>query len=295
MTMAEKVFLGGELVDAAAAGVSVRDAGFLYAAGLFETMRCYGGVVFSLDDHLDRLLAGVQALGVRNTYSRQEIADAVYATIRANGLKDARVRLTLTSGIVGGDADEQSSTLLVMATPYEGYPKEYYEKGVMVTLCGTRQNSTDILCHHKTLNYFGRMTALNQARLKKAAESLWFTPEGTLAEGCISNVFLVKAGALATPPLSTPVLPGVARKAVLEICAAEKIQFVERELFINDLLESEEILLTNVIMGVMPVIGVEAHTVGDGKVGPVAKRLMSAYEKLVQERCTKELEEGGAA
>jgi len=119
--------------------------------------------------------------------------------------------------------------------------------------------------------------------------------DGRLAEGCVSNLFLVKAGAMATPPLTTPVLPGVARKSVLEIAAAEKLQFVERELFINDLLEAEEVFLTNVIMGVMPVVGIEAHTVGDGKVGPVVKRLMACYENFVKERCQKELAEGGTA
>jgi branched-chain amino acid aminotransferase len=290
--MAEKVFLNGKIVDASAAGISVRDAGFLYGAGLFETMRCYGGAVFALDDHINRLTASAEAMGIRNTYGKAELRSAVYAAIQANNLKDARVRLTLTSGAAGGDPDEQASTLLVMATPYEGYPKEYYEKGVLTVLCGIRQNPSDITCGHKTLNYFARTMALNQARMKKAAEAIWFTTEGYLAEGCISNVFLVKGGALATPTLSSGVLPGIARKAVLEIAGAEKIQFVERELFINDLLEAEEVFLTNVIMGVMPVIGIEAHTVGDGKVGPVTKRLMGCYENFVKTRCEDEAGQG---
>jgi branched-subunit amino acid aminotransferase/4-amino-4-deoxychorismate lyase len=130
--------------------------------------------------------------------------------------------------------------------------------------------------------------------MKKAAEAIWFTTDGRLAEGCVSNVFLVKGGAMGTPPVATPVLPGVARRAVLEVAAKENIQFVERELFINDLLEAEEVFLTNVIMGVMPVVGIEAHTVGDGKVGPVVKRLMGCYESMVRQRCEKELTEGGA-
>jgi len=286
--MAEKVFFNGKIVDASAAGISVRDVGFLYGAGLFETMRCYGGAVFSLDDHLERLFASAEALSVKNTYSRKDVRGAVYATIRANGLKDARVRLTLTSGEAHGD----KSTLLVMATPYEGYPLEYYEKGVKVVLCNMRQNPDEVICGHKTLNYFARMSALNQARTKGAAEAIWFTTDGRLAEGCISNIFLVKGGAMATPVLTLPVLPGVARKAVLEIAGRQSIQFVERELHINDLLDAEEVFLTNVIMGVMPVVGIEAHTVGDGKVGPVVKKLMGLYESLVQERCSKELAEG---
>jgi branched-chain amino acid aminotransferase len=292
--MAEKVFFNGKIVDESSAGISVRDVGFLYGAGLFETMRCYGGAVFSLGDHLDRLFASAEALGVKNTYSREDVRAAVYAAVKANGLKDARVRLTLTGGAVS-DPSDSSSTLLVMATPYEGYPKEYYEKGVRAVLCGMRQNPDEIICGHKTLNYFARMTALNQARLKGAAEAIWLTTDGRLAEGSVSNLFLVKGGAMATPPLTTPVLPGVARRAVLEIAGREMIQFVERDLFINSLLEAEEIFLTNVIMGLMPVVGIEAHTVGDGKVGPLTARLMKLYEDLVKERCEKELAEGGTA
>ncbi len=289
--MSEKVFLNGQILDASAAGISVRDAGFLYGAGLFETMRCYSGAIFSLGDHLDRLFSSAQTLGIRNTYSRDEIRAAIYATIHANSLKDARVRLTLTSG----QTNAEPSTLLIMATPYEGYPEEYYRKGIRTVLCNMRQNTEEIICGHKTLSYFTRMVALNQAKAKGASEAIWFTTDGRLAEGSISNIFLVKGGALATPPLNTPVLPGVARKAVLEIAGREMIQFVERDLFINSLLESEEVFLTNVIMGVMPVVAIEAHTVGDGKVGPVVTRLMKCYESLVQERCTAELKGGGTA
>ena len=289
--MAEKIFLNGRIVDASSAGISVRDVGFLYGAGLFETMRCYSGAVFALNDHLDRLFASAEKLGVRNTYSREAVRAAIYAAVRANGFKDARVRLTLT----GGETHGEQSTLLVMATPYEGYPEEYYQKGVRTALCNMRQNPEEIICGHKTLSYFSRMTALNQARLKGAAEALWLTVDGRLAEGSISNLFLVKGGAMATPPLTTPVLPGVARKAVLEIAGREVIQFVERDLFINSLLESEEVFITNVIMGVMPVVGIEAHSVGDGKVGPVTTRLMKCYEELVKDRCRKELADGGAA
>ncbi|HSV26799.1 MAG TPA: aminotransferase class IV, partial [Sedimentisphaerales bacterium] len=196
--MAEKAFLNGKIVDVSSAGISVRDVGFLYGAGLFETMRCCGGVVFAIDDHLDRLFASAEKLGVRNTYSREAVRAAIYAAVRANGFKDARVRLTLT----GGETHGEQSTLLVMATPYEGYPEEYYQKGIRTVLCNMRQNTEEITCGHKTLSYFARMAALNQAKLKGAAEALWLTVDGRLAEGSISNLFLVKGGTVATPPLT---------------------------------------------------------------------------------------------
>jgi branched-subunit amino acid aminotransferase/4-amino-4-deoxychorismate lyase len=106
-----------------------------------------------------------------------------------------------------------------------------------------------------------------------------------LAEGCISNVFLVKDSTLFTPPIETPILAGVARKTVCQIALRNSIEFVEKDLSIDDLLAADEIFLTNVIMQVMPVVAVEKHTVGQGKVGPMTKKLMKYFDDFVKEGC----------
>ena len=125
--------------------------------------------------------------------------------------------------------------------------------------------------------------ALKNAHEKLAAEALWFTTENALAEGCISNVFLVKDGTLLTPPVSTPILPGVARKTVLEIAEAENIDCIEQPLGVDDLLGADEVFLTNVVMEVLPVVAVEAHTVTEGKPGPITKKLGKHYKKRLKE------------
>jgi branched-chain amino acid aminotransferase len=149
---------------------------------------------------------------------------------------------------------------------------------VRVALTDFRQNPTDPFCGHKTTCYGPRLTALKNAHEKLATEALWFTTENFLAEGSISNVFLVKDGALYTPPVQTPVLPGIARKTVLEIAEAENIPCHETPLQIGDVLGAEEIFLTNVIMEVLPVTSVEAHTVADGKPGEITKKLGEKYK-----------------
>lgn len=286
--MVEKVFLNDGLVEADRACISVRDAGFLYGAGLFETMRSYGGVVFALNDHLDRLLFSAQSLDIKNPYSRKQMADAVYQTLEANELTDARVRLTLSAGPMTAGQEGGRATLLVTAAKLSGYPAEYYKRGVLVILSAFKQNRVDPTFGHKTTCYFPRMLALKAAHQKRAAEALWFTVDNRLAEGCISNVFLVKDSKLLTPPVETPVLAGVARKTVCQIAVNEGIELVEKNLFINDLLEADEVFLTNVIMQVLPVIRVEAHTVGDGKVGAVTRRLFGCFGDFVQAWCAKE-------
>jgi branched-chain amino acid aminotransferase len=281
----EKVFLNDKLVDSAKARVPVGDSGFLYGAGLFETMRSCGGVVFALDDHLDRLFKSAEALSIDSSCDKEYIREAIYKVLKANGLSDARLRLTLTAGPMTADEEQRKSTLLITATKLQPYPPEYYKNGVMVVLCPFKQNPTDPLCGHKTTNYFSRMIALDMARRKRAAESLWFTVDNRLAEGCISNVFLVKDSVLYTPPLETPVLPGVARKAVCRIAQNKAIKLEEKALFVADLLGADEIFLTNVIMQVLPVSKVEKHTVGDGIVGTVTKNLQKCFGDCVKAQC----------
>jgi branched-chain amino acid aminotransferase len=281
----EKVFLNEKLVDVDEACISVTDSGFLYGAGLFETMRSHNGVVFCLKDHLDRLFFSANSLSINNPYDRQYLIDAIYTVLHVNKLTDARLRLTLSSGPMAKSDQKPRPTLLITATKLQPYPQEYYNKGVMVVLCPFRQNVKEPTYGHKTTSYFSRMLALNWAHQRRAAEALWFTVDDRLAEGSISNVFLIKDSALYTPPIETPVLAGVARKTVCQIALRNSIKLVEKNLYINDVLKADEIFLTNVIMQILPVISVEKHMVGDGKVGPIAKMLYERFNEFVKDNC----------
>ena len=276
----EKVFLNDRIVDACEAHISVTDSGLLYGMGLFETMRCENGRVFAIDEHLERLFGSIKTLAMLNTYDKGYIKDAINKVIEASGLTESRVRLTLTNGALSSDGKVES-TLLITATELVPYPAEYYKNGVRVILTDFRQNATDPTTGHKTTNYFDRMLALNIAHQKKVAETLWFTTDNYLAEGCVSNVFLVKDSVLYTPSLDTPVLPGIMRKTVCEIAGKESIELVEKKLVISELLGADEVFLSNVIMKVLPVIAVEAKTISDGKVGPITKRLSECVNEII--------------
>jgi branched-chain amino acid aminotransferase len=283
--MSEKVFLNDKLVDINKACISVSDSGFLYGAGLFETMRSCNGVVFALKDHLDRLFFSANSLSIEIGHDRKSITDAIYEVLQANKLTDARLRSTLTGGPMSASDDDRKPTLLITATKLQPYPPEYYTKGVLAVLCPFRQNPNDPTCGHKTTSYFSRMVALKMAHLKRAAEAIWFTTDNRLAEGCVSNIFLVKDSTLYTPPLKTPVLAGIARKTVCRLALKNSIKFIEKNLLIDDLLGADEIFLTNVIMQVMPVVSVEKHIVGDGKVGLITKEIMDKFNELIENQC----------
>lgn len=283
--MTEKVFLNDKLVDIENARIPAGDGGFLYGAGLFETMRASNGVVFRLSDHLDRLLSSAKILSIEHSYNKEYLKDSIYKVLKANDFTDARIRLTLSAGVMIQSQAKSDATLLITAVKLQPYPAEYYNRGVLVVLCQFRQNVSDPTCGHKTTSYLPRMLALKQAHEKKAAEALWFTTDGRLAEGCISNVFLVKDSRIFTPMANTPVLPGIARKTVCEIAIAQKIEIVEKDLTIDDLLSADEVFITNVIMQVMPVVGIEKHTIGEGKPGVMTKKMRDYYGEFVKKHC----------
>jgi D-amino acid aminotransferase len=280
-----KVFLNDKLVEAEDAKISVADAGFLYGAGLFETMRAQNGTIFCLKDHMDRLLFSAAKLGFNLPQDPSTLSAALNDVLQANQLQEARLRLTVSAGAVTAGQDEPVPTLLITAARLQAYPEEYYRDGVIVVLCPYRQNPTDPTAGHKSTSYFSRMLALQQARTQKAAESLWFTTEGNLTEGCISNVFLVKDGQLLTPPIETPVLPGVARETVCQIAVRNKLELVEKPLRIDDLLGAHEVFVSNVIMKVMPVVAIEKHAVGEGKVGPITEDLKHSFNDEIDRQC----------
>ena len=114
---------------------------------------------------------------------------------------------------------------------------------------------------------------------------MWFTIDNRLAEGCVSNVFLVKDSVVYTPPLYTPVLAGIARNTVCRLALKNSIKLVEKNLTINEVLGADEIFLTNVIMQVMPVVQVEKHTVSQGKVGEMTKQLLTIFQEFVENQC----------
>lgn len=283
----EQVYFDDALVAVDDAMVSVHDAGLLHGVGLFETMRSYSGKVFRLKNHLDRLFNSADKLGINITQSRVEIEKGIDKLLKANALKDARLRLTVTRGNIRQvfEEAEPQSTLFVTAGAMAAYPDEYYKHGMLTMLSPYKQNPDDPLAGHKTTNYFGRLIALQEARKKQAGEALWFTPANRLAEGCMSNVFLVLDGKLVTPKTDTPILPGITRKVVIELAEKNGIEVQQRDVVVNDIMTAEEIFLTNSIMEVMPVRQFEGHLVNEGSPGEMYKLLSEKYRQAVFDEC----------
>jgi branched-chain amino acid aminotransferase len=286
--MPEKVFLNNNLIGFEEARISVTDSGLLYGAGLFETMRSRNGVVFRLVDHVERLFFSAEALSIVHSYSKEHIRTAIDSLLKANGLADARLRLTLTGGPLAQSEEQRQATLVITATEFTPYPPDYYRTGVMVILCPFRQNTTDPTHGHQTTSFLPCLLALNLARQRRAAEALWFTQDNRLADGCLSRVFLVKNSILYAPPIEAPALADPARRVIRQVAQQQSLELAEKDLYIADVLEADEIFLTNVVMEVLPVVGVERHTVGEGKVGPVTQKLQGGFVRTIEQECRRQ-------
>ncbi len=178
------------------------------------------------------------------------------------------------------------STTLITTDPLTLPSQESYERGIGVTVCSFQQHRSDPLAGYKTGCYLPRLLARREAAAKGMEEALWFTTDHLLAEACFCNVFLVLGGQALTPPLDTPVLPGIVRQAVLELCTAGGIGCDDRQpLTVRNMLAAQEIFLTSAITGIRPVVRVERHAVGEEKPGPVTRKLMAAYNDLLEREC----------
>ncbi len=293
--MSDFLHLNGQLLAYDDARIAPADAGLLHGAGLFETMRAKNGKIFRLRNHLQRLATSAHALNIPFALSESQLAEITTDLLDANGLVDARLRLTLTRGDLHEATAESPTppvTLLLTAAEFQPYPAALYEKGMTVIISRFKQNPESPLTGHKTTSYFDRLLALREAQELKAGEALWFTPHtNLLAEGSISNIFLVtNDGILATPPLTVPnqtnqrlCLPGITRQLTLELATAANLLPHERPLAITDLLAAKEVFLTNAIMGLMPVTHIEKHTVAEGTPGPLTHQLRTAYQQALDQ------------
>jgi branched-chain amino acid aminotransferase len=282
----EWVCLNGRLLPAEEARISVFDSGFMQGVGLFETMRVYRGRPFRLERHLDRLASSARKLGWSVIPEPEQTRDHVEQVLGPFAGQDARLRLTVTTGSLRiTDRDVPELTIVASAAPGGKYPDDYYRKGVTLLVSRYRQSRHDPIAGHKTTSYFSRLASLREAHARGAAEALWLTDDEHVAEGAISTVFAVHADRLLTPPLETPVLPGITRATVIELAAELGIPVEERPLRLDELQSADEVFLTNSMMEVLPVVRIERTAIGTEKPGEITMQLAQAYRKLVEKEC----------
>jgi branched-subunit amino acid aminotransferase/4-amino-4-deoxychorismate lyase len=297
-----QAWLNGTFVPMTEATVSAFDAGFQHGVGLFETMAARHGRIFRGLEHMERMRTSAKELGLADTLRPEALVDACEATLAANALQHARVRVTLTGGDMnllarGTTEVRHDPTVLIHVQPPTPYPPALFEQGVGVRIADAQLNVADPFAGHKTLWYWPRLHALQRAASAGMQEALWFDVTRALSCGCVSNVFLVKDGALVTPvargeepkdsPMRSPVLPGITRAAVLSLAEESGIAIRRERVEIEAVLSADEVFLTNSSWHVLPVVRVEQRTIGTGKPGDVTSTLRAALVERIDRETVK--------
>jgi branched-chain amino acid aminotransferase len=281
-----KVYLNGAIIDDSDALIPAGDRGVLFGDGIFETMRAYGGRLFRMERHLERMRAGCRELRISRVPADAEIAQAASELYRLNVVSgDAYVRVTLTGGLFDGNRGLERSgdpNVFIMVKPFEGYPREFYESGMRVIVSAIRTNEGSPLSRIKSANYLDNLMARQEAKDRGADDAVMLNTSGFLAEGTSSNIFLVQHGKVATPGVECGLLPGITREAVLEICEEYGIPHETGFLDLNDFLGADEAFFSVSTGEIVPIAEVEGSSIGFKCPGPITLRLSAAYHDLVR-------------
>ena len=279
------MYVNGSFVSRAEAKVSVFDRGFLYGDGVFEGIRAYGGRVFRLEQHIERLYRGAKAILLEPPLGPEELKDVIREAVRRRGDGDCYIRVVLSRGEGDLGLDPRNchapATVVVIADTIALYPRETYEHGLEIVSCVTRRNLPAALNPEiKSLNYLNNILAKIEVGRAGAHEGLMLNAAGHVAEATGDNVFICRGGELITPPPHAGILEGVTRQVVMELAAEMGMPVREEPLTLYEVYTAEECFLTGTAAEVVPVVKVDGRVIGDGVPGPITRRLMARFKEV---------------
>jgi branched-chain amino acid aminotransferase len=285
--MSLKVYINGTLYDKDDAKISVYDHGLLYGDGVFEGMRVYGGKVFRMPEHLERLWNSAKAIWLEIPLTPEALGQAVDETVKANGIEDGYVRLVVTrgAGTLGLDPNRCSNPQVIIIADYITlYPREYYEQGLHIVTVSTIRNHPAALSPRiKSLNYLNNILAKIEGLQAGCVEALMLNQKGEVAECTGDNIFLVRKGELLTPSVEAGILEGITRAVVLDLARELKIPVRETPLTKHDVYIADECFLTGSAAEIVPVTKVDSRKIGDGAPGPITLRLLDRFHEVTRQ------------
>ena len=284
--MSLKIYLNGKLVAKEDAKVSVFDHGLLYGDGAFEGIRAYGGVVFKLQEHIDRLYETCHTMLIDTGMTKKEMIAAVVETLKANGLRDGYIRLVVTRGNGDLGLDPRKckgrANIIVIADKITLYPEELYKNGLAIVTVPTVRNYPEAINPQlKSLNYLNNIMAKIEANNAGVPEAIMLDGSGYVAECTGDNIFMVKKGILRTPLQGC--LRGITRDAVMELAAKDlKLDVQETLITRHELFNAEEVFLTGPAAELIPVVKIDGRVIGSGKPGPVTMKLLKLFHEVTR-------------
>jgi branched-chain amino acid aminotransferase len=279
------VWIDGKYHDRADAMVSVYDHGLLYGDGVFEGIRAYGGRVFRLERHLDRLYASAKAIWLDIPMSRADMGQMVTAAVAKSGLRDAYLRLVVTRGVGDLGLDPRKCakpTVICIVDTITLWPADRLERGLTCLTAATPIHHRESLSPRiKSLNYLSHILAKVEGIAAGVDEVIMLDSGGYVAEASGMNLFAVQGGVLRTPPAYTGILRGVTRDAIIELAREANYEVEEIPLNRYDLYTADEAFLTGTAAEVVAVSKLDGRVIGSGSAGRVTKDLSTRFRALV--------------
>jgi branched-chain amino acid aminotransferase len=288
----DKIWMDGELVDWDQAKVHVLTHSLHYGLGAFEGIRAYqradgSTTVFRLREHIDRLFDSCKLCLLQPRYSREDFSRACVELLRRNRLEEAYIRpmVYVGEGAMGIFVPDNPIRAFIVAYRWGAYlGQEALAHGIRVKISSWARHHINVsLAKAKTMGqYTNSVLAKGEAKLAGYDEAILLDTQGYVSEGSGENIFVVKKGKLVTPPASSSILEGITRDTVITLAREEGIPVFEDRITRDQLYLADEAFLTGTAAEVTPVREVDDRAVGDGKVGPITKRLQARYFDVVK-------------
>ncbi len=282
-----KIYVNGKFYEKQDAKVSVFDHGLLYGDGVFEGIRAYNRLVFKLREHIDRLFESAHTIMLEIPLTKEQLMKAVTQALKANGLKDAYIRLVVTRGEGDLGLDPRKcrgkATVIIIADKIVLYPDKFYKEGLQIITVPTVRNLPEALNPQiKSLNYLNNILAKIEAANAGCDEAIMLDSLGYVAECTGDNIFIVKDSHLYTPPQCMGTLRGITRDTVLAIAKKNRTQAHEHVLTRHEVYISDECFLTGTAAEIIPVVKVDGRVIGNGLPGKVTLKLMKKFKETTK-------------
>lgn len=273
------VYLNGDYLPIEEAHVSVLDRGFIFGDGVYELIPAYGGNLFRLEQHLERLDNSLRGIRLDEPLDHSQWTAILKEIVQRNNKAntDLSVYLQVTRGAASRDhafpADSQP-TVFVMANPMQPVPVEHLQNGVKAI---SHEDIRWRYCHIKSIALLPNTLMKQLAHEAGAVEAILYRDD-LVTEGAVSNVFIVQAGKILTPRQHETLLPGITRDLILELATAGNIDCSEADISVEMLRNADEIWVTNSTREILPVTQLDDKQVGDGKPGPHWRAMLDRYQ-----------------
>ena len=276
-----KIYINGKYYHRSKAKVSVFDSGFLLGDGVWEGIRLHNNKLIHLDSHIDRLFDGAKSIAMEIQMSKEEIIDAIWATLKENKMKsDTHIRLIVSRGIKSTPYQHPKVTIspptIVIIPEYKRPNKEVIDKGIRLVLVQTRRDSAVQDPKINSLSKMNCISACIEADRLGAEEGLMLDPHGFVSTCNSTNFFIVVNNEIWTST-GEYCLNGVTRGSIISLCKGNNINVIEKNFLIEDVYNADEAFVTGTFAGVIPVVEIDGKIMSKGSKGRLTKEIQDWY------------------